>query len=102
MFRSAGEGENSRSASDVPIEEAVNAIYYILGNIDEPAGSDELIRCAGEVMKLSSDGAEKDRLFNNAVSYGVRVKNLERDDDGNISLTANGKKRAQALISNIK
>ena len=97
-LRINGSGDAARRAEDIPVEEAANAAYIILSEC-KAADRDIVVRECAELMGLADDAAAL-RLFDDAVTYAVRVRNMELTDDGKLRLTRNGSYRADAVRSN--
>ena len=97
-LRINGSGDAARRAEDIPVEEAANAAYIILSEC-KAVDRDIVVRECAELMGLADDAAAL-RLFDDAVTYAVRVRNMELTDDGKLRLTRNGSYRADAVRSN--
>ena len=93
MLRDTGAGETARTPDQVPVEEAVNAVYLLLSRCDSADESALVKACE----KLMSFGVDASGLIGTAVAYALRVKNIERSDSGSLALTKNGRRRADAL-----
>ena len=93
MLRDTGAGETARTPDQVPVEEAVNAVYLLLSRCDSADESALVKACE----KLISFGVDASGLIGTAVAYALRVKNIERSDSGSLALTKNGRRRAAAL-----
>ena len=96
-LRINGTGQAARTSDDIPLEEAVNAVYVIMSGCGSAERKDIAQDCA-RLIGLAYDNAAQ-KLFDSAVTYAVRVRNLESTDSGKLRLTKNGVKRAEAILS---
>ena len=94
-YRSSGEGENKREAKDVPIEEAVNALRYVLySQIALP--EDVLIREGAKLLGYTRMGTVVAPMLTAAIRLLAQRKRIAQDANGNWTLTADGEQEAAA------
>lgn len=76
-FRASGEGDNKREAREVPLEEASNAICYVLG--EQISLSDEdLIREGARLLGYTRMGNVVIALMNGGISRAVQQGRITR------------------------
>ncbi len=83
--RTAGDSDFKREASDIPVDEAMCALYYILEQQISLAESD-LIREAGKLMGYSRASAQLCELFQNAITVAKALGKISTGANGNLIL----------------
>lgn len=88
MFRTSGEGAAKRDPIDVPVQEAVNALYRAL---DEQVSlpHDDLIRESAKLMGYTRSGPIVVTLFEAAINYAKRKHAIVKSANGNWVLVTN-------------
>ena len=93
-FRS-NSGDNKREPKDIAVEEAANALYYVLyDQVSLPEG--DLIREAEKVFGLGRTAAAAE-LFKAAVGYAENTGNISIGEGNVVLLTDQGMKTAEKI-----
>lgn len=93
QFRASGEGDNKREAKDVPMQEAVNAVRYVL-NEQISLPQEELIREAARLMGYTRLGTVVGPLFASAIRQLQMAGEVTQDNNQRWILTENGAEKA--------
>lgn len=99
-FRASGEGESKRDVLDVPSEEAVNAVCYVLYDMISMSEED-LIRESAKLLQYTRSGSNINSLFGSAVSLSLRLGNIIKKPNGLLTLSDRGKEKAEQLAKEI-
>ncbi len=95
-FRASGDGENRRDAKDIPIEEAANAVCYVL--YDQVSMSyDDLVRESANLLNYTRMGSNVVSVFGEAIRCAQRDGKLHEENNGLWRLTASGMEYAKEL-----
>ena len=97
LFRASGEGENKREAKDVPIQEAVNAIRYVL-NEQISLPQEDLIREAARLMGYTRLGSVVTPLFAEAITLLKTAGKAALDNNQRWTLTETGAAEAAQIL----
>jgi hypothetical protein len=100
-FRASGEDEAKRDARDVPIQEAANAVCYILYS-QISLLTEDLIRESAKIMGYTRLGSVVSQVFNNAIDYAKSQGRIELAANGKWILTSEGILREKQAISKRK
>ena len=96
LFRASGKDENKREAKDVPLQEAANAVVFVLyeqGGIS----LEDLIRESARLMGYTRTGSVVTPLFESAVRSCAASGKCQSDSSGRWSLTESGISHASKL-----
>ena len=99
-FRASGDGDNRRDAKDVPVEEAANAVCYVL--YDQVSMShDDLVRESANLLNYTRMGSNVVAIFGAAIRYAQREGKICEENNGLWRLTASGMEYAKKLEKEI-
>ncbi|MCM1488587.1 MAG: DUF3320 domain-containing protein, partial [Firmicutes bacterium] len=99
-FRTAAEGDAKREAKDIPLSEAANAVIYAL-HLELGLSPEDLIKEAAKLMGYQrAQGALSD-LFNSAIALTLKQGRTQKGENGNYTLTEEGKKVVLRVINSI-
>ena len=99
-FRASGDGDNRRDAKDVPVEEAANAVCYVL--YDQVSMShDDLVRESANLLNYTRMGSNVVAIFGAAIRYAQREGKICEENNGLWRLTASGMEYAKELAKEI-
>lgn len=82
QFRANGEGECKRSAKDIPVQEAANAVCRALKE-QFSLPQEDLIRSAANLMGFSRIGPAVKVLFLGAISWASQEDKIQKASNGN-------------------
>lgn len=99
-FRASGDADNKRDAKDVPVQEAANAICYVLFE-QISLSEDDLIREAAKLLGYSRLGNVVVSLFESAIRHANQKTRIELGTNGNWILCTSEKSYVDNLASNI-
>lgn len=99
-FRASGDADNKRDAKDVPVQEAANAICYVLFE-QISLSQDDLIREAAKLLGYSRLGNVVISLFELAIEYARQKARIELGTNGNWILCQKEMPWAERLSLNV-
>ena len=80
-FRSSGTTENRRDAKDVPVQEATNAVCFVLSEqFGLPRG--DLIREVGKLLGYSRTGSVVETIVSLGIACAIKNGHISEDQDG--------------------
>lgn len=89
-FRTNGEGENRRSAKEIPVQEAANAVCSALEE-QFSLPQEDLIRAAAKQMGISRIGPAVKALVQSGMEYAQEQGRIHPSDNGNWMLQSDNK-----------
>lgn len=100
MLRASGDGDAKRESKDVPVQEAANAILYMLSQ-DISVDADSLVREAAAFLGYSRMGSAVAALFRSALQYALERDLAAQNAAGNYQLTQSGEEFAALVGKNV-
>ena len=99
-FRACGEDSNKRDAKDVPVQEAVNAICFVLYE-QISLSQEDLVREAAKLLGYTRLGSIVVASFGTAINYAHDKQRIETGTNGNWILCPNEKSYVDKLAANV-
>ena len=100
LFRAGTSEDTKRDAKDIPIQEAANAVCFVLyeqGGLSR----EDLVREAARVMGYTRTGSVVTPLFEAAIFHCVNAELCRLDSGGRWALTDAGIRRAAAICTQV-
>ena len=99
-FRACGEDSNKRDAKDVPVQEAENAICFVLYE-QISLSQEDLVREAAKLLGYTRLGSIVVASFGAAINYAHDKQRIETGTNGNWILCSNEKSYVDKLAANV-
>lgn len=100
-FRTAGENEGRREPKDIPLSEAANAVIYTL-HLELGLSEEDLIKESAKLMGYPRTQPTLSDLFKSAITNALQQGRVQKAENGNYTLTAEGEQIVRRIENSIK